>query len=280
MSIWIMPPSLSASVCVAYHVHVTAPLIEIRDATVVRDGRLLLSVERFSLAPGERIAVLGPNGAGKSTLVRLLTRDVLPVHTPTTAVLVNGDPRLPLFEVRALLGIVSDELQSDYDRAVQVEDVVLSGFFGSIGLYRGRDVTAEMRQAAIRAMQDMGVDRLARRTIDTLSTGEARRTLIARALVSDPAALVLDEPCHGLDPGAAWHFRQVLRRLARADRALVLVTHHVEDIVPEIDRVVLMKGGRVVADGPKRDVLTSARLSDLFGCPLEVEERNGAYRIW
>ncbi|MCL4078320.1 ATP-binding cassette domain-containing protein [Coriobacteriia bacterium Es71-Z0120] len=258
----------------------TAPLIEIRDATVVRDGRPLLAVERFSLTTGERIAVLGPNGAGKSTLVRLLTRDVLPVHTPTSAVLVDGDPRLPLFEVRALLGIVSDVLQSDYDRAVRVEDVVLSGFFGSIGLYRGHDVTAEMRQAAIHAMREMGVDHLARRTIDTLSTGEARRTLIARALVSDPAALVLDEPCHGLDPGAAWHFRQVLSRLARADRALVIVTHHVEDIVPEIDRVVLMKGGRVAADGPKWDVLTSARLSDLFGCPLEVEERNGAYRIW
>jgi iron complex transport system ATP-binding protein len=264
----------------AYHLIVTTPLIEIRDATVVRGGQALLSIERFSLAPGERVAILGPNGAGKSTLVRLLTRDVLPVHTPQSAVLVNGDPRLPLFEVRALLGIVSDALQSDYDRAVRVRDVVLSGFFGSIGLYREREVTAAMRRATSEAMRKMGVDDLADRTMDTLSTGEARRALIARALVSDPAALVLDEPCHGLDPGAAWGFRQALRELARSNRALALVTHHIEDIVPEIGRVVLMKDGRIVADGPKRDVLTSTRLQDLFGFALEVEERNGVYRIW
>ncbi|GAV32152.1 ABC-type molybdenum transport system, ATPase component/photorepair protein PhrA [Coriobacteriaceae bacterium EMTCatB1] len=272
--------SCPTKVLVAYHDAVTAPLIEIRDATVVRDGRALLSVDRFTLAPGERVAVLGPNGAGKSTLLRLLTRDVLPIHTPSTAVLVNGDPRAPLFEVRALLGIVSDALQSDYDRAVRVEEAVLSGFFGSIGLYRASEVTPEMRRAALEAMRDMGVEHLAERTMDTLSTGEARRALIARALVSDPAALVLDEPCHGLDPSAAYHFRRTLSELARSHRALLLVTHHVEDIVPEIERVVLLKDGRIVADGPKTDVLTSQQLSRLFGFPLELEERNGVYRFW
>lgn len=258
----------------------SAPLVEIRDAQVVRDGRTILSVERFVLQRGERIAVLGPNGAGKSTLIRLLTRDVLPVRTERAAVLVDGDPRKPLFDVRALLGIVSDALQSDYDRAVTVEHVVLSGFFGSIGLYRAAEVTERMERAARAAMEELGIGHLSGRTIDTLSTGEARRALIARALVSDPAALVLDEPCHGLDPAATWHFRSTLSSLARSRRALVLVTHHVEDIVPEIDRVVLLSGGRIVADGPKRQVLTSERLSALFGFPMRLEERDGAYRWW
>ncbi|MDI6712151.1 MAG: ATP-binding cassette domain-containing protein [Anaerosomatales bacterium] len=255
-------------------------MIEIRDVQVVRDGWAILSVERFVLERGERVAVLGPNGAGKSTLIRLLTRDVLPIRTERSRVLVDGDPLKPLFEVRALLGIVSDALQSDYDRAVAVEHVVLSGFFGSIGLYRAGEVTEEMTRAARAAMEDLGIWHLADRTMDTLSTGEARRALIARALVADPAALVLDEPCHGLDPSATWHFRRTLSSLARSRRALVVVTHHVEDIVPEIDRVVLLDGGRIVADGPKRDVLTSERLSELFGFPMRLEERDGAYRWW
>lgn len=258
----------------------STPLIEIRDARVVRDGRTILSIDSFVLRHGERVAVLGPNGAGKSTLIRLLTRDVLPLHTPDAGVLVDGDPRKPLFEVRALLGIVSDALQSDYDRSVTVTDVVLSGFFGSIGLYRAHEVTEQMVRAAHAAMEELGIGHLADRTMDTLSTGEARRALIARALVADPAALVLDEPCHGLDPAATWHFRHTLSSLARSRRALVLVTHHVEDIVPEIERVVLLDHGRIVADGPKGDVLTSERLSSLFGFPILLEERGGVYRWW
>lgn len=220
----------------------SSPLIEIRDARVVRDGRTILSVDRFVLERGERIAVLGPNGAGKSTLIQLLARDVLPVRTEHSSVLVDGDPLKPLFEVRALLGIVSDALQSDYDRAVPVEHVVLSGFFGSIGLYRADEVTAWMAGAARDAMDALGIRHLADRTMDTLSTGEARRALIARALV--------------------------------------IVTHHVEDVVPEVDRVVLLDGGSIVADGPKREVLTSTRLSSLFGFPMRLEERDNVYRWW
>ena len=114
----------------------------------------------------------------------------------------------------------------------------------------------------------------------TLSTGEARRVLFARALVHDPAVLVLDEPCAGLDPHAAYHVRRALRTLAAGGRSLVLVTHHVEDIVPEIDRAVLLKDGRIVADGPKRDLMTAETLGELFDIPVEVEEREGEYRLW
>lgn len=267
-------------VCLAYHVHMSAPLVEIRDARVVRDGVTILAIDRFVLGRGERVAILGPNGAGKSTLIRLLTSDVLPVHTGRPSVLIDGDPLKPLFDVRALLGIVSDALQSDYDRAVRVADVVVSGFFGSIGLYRPREVTHEMRRTAHAAMESLDIMHLADRTMDTLSTGEARRALIARALVNDPAALVLDEPCHGLDPGATWRFRQTLRSLAQSHRALVIVTHHIDDIIPEIDRAVLLQAGRIAADGPKSQVLTSERLSGLFGFPMTIEERDGAYRWW
>jgi iron complex transport system ATP-binding protein len=129
-------------------------------------------------------------------------------------------------------------------------------------------------------MREVGIFHLAGRTMDTLSTGEARRALIARALVHDPAVLVLDEPYAGLDPAARYHVATAVRELAAGGRGLLLVTHHIEDIPPEVDRVVMLRSGRVFADGPKRDLLTSAKLSELFGIPAMVEERAGVYRLW
>ena len=159
-------------------------------------------------------------------------------------------------------------------------DVVLGGFFGSLGVPRHKTPTAEQRDRALAALAELEVAHLAERTMNTLSTGEARRVLFARALVHDPAVLVLDEPTNGLDPHAAYHVRQAVRTLARTGRSLVLVTHHVEDIAPEIDRVVMLRDSRIVADGAKSELLTSARLGELFDIPARLEERDGEYRLW
>jgi iron complex transport system ATP-binding protein len=175
--------------------------------------------------------------------------------------------------------VVSDALQEEHRRRLTVRDVMLSGYFGSIGLYRPGEVTSEMDARAGELLDHLGITALSDRTMDTLSTGEARRALIGRALVHDPALLVLDEPTHGLDPAGAYHFLHLLRRIAETT-ALVIVTHHVSDIVPEVDRVVMLKSGRVYRDGPKREMLTGAALSTLYGVPAEVEERDGWYRLW
>lgn len=254
-------------------------LIELRDAEVVRDGRTVLHVESLTFSEGEHVAVLGPNGAGKSTLIGLLTRDVRPVVRDEPSVLLRGRSRWDLFEARRVFGVVSDTLQDDYRVRVSVRDVVLSGFFGSVGLYRSGEITPAMRARADELLEYLGITALAGRTIDTLSTGEARRALIGRALVHDPALLVLDEPTHGLDPSGTYHFLALLRQLAERC-ALVIVTHHVSDIVPEVDRVVMLKGGHVFRDGPKAELLTGAALGDLYGIPAEVEERGGWYRLW
>lgn len=257
------------------------PLLELREATVMRDGRAILEIDHLVLNEGEHVAILGPNGSGKSTLVGLLTRHVRPLHRESgPSVLLRGRALWDLDSVRRFLGIVSDALQEEYDLHVSVRDTVLSGHFGSIGLYREGELTPAMRQRAEGLMTMLGVSAHAERTMDTLSTGEARRTLIARALVHDPAALVLDEPCDGLDPHATWSFLAKLRELATPQRALVLVTHHVEDIVPEITRVIMMRGGTIVADGPKSELMTSERISALFDFPATLEERAGVYRIW
>ncbi len=260
---------------------VSPHLLELRDAVVVRDGTPILRVDRLTLAEGERVAFLGPNGSGKSTLVGLLTRDVSPLdRAGGPAVLLRGRELWDLLEARALFGVVTSAWQELQSRPLPVREVVLSGFFGSVGLTPYQEVTPVHEAASERAMREAGILGLAGRAMDTLSTGEARRALVARALVHDPAVLVLDEPYAGLDPAARHRFALTVRELARSGRGLVLVTHHVEDVPPEVTRVVLLKEGRVFADGPKTDVLTGEALSELFGFPAELEERNGVYRLW
>lgn len=258
------------------------PLLEVCGAQVVRDGRTILDVERFEVRQGEHLAILGPNGAGKSTLVGLLTRDIHPLWDDPYPVRFLGQDRIELSEARKLLGVVSSALQYTVDVHLEVQEVVLGGRFGSLGVppHLRAAVTATDLEAADSALAELGIAPLARRDMTTLSTGEARRVLIARALANDPAVLVLDEPAAGLDPTAAWHLRDVMRRLADGGRTLVLVTHHIEDIVRQIDRVVLMRDARIVADGPTCEVLTGARLSELFAVPLDVEERDGEFRLW
>jgi iron complex transport system ATP-binding protein len=256
------------------------PLIELCDAEVVRDGRSILHVESLVFREGEHVAVLGPNGAGKSTLIGLVTRDVRPLARNEPTVLLRGRSRWDLFEARRFFGVVSDALADDHRRSMRVLDVVLSGFFGSIGLYRRQEVSGAMLSRAEDLLAFLEIEHLGDRLMDTLSTGEARRALIGRALVHEPSLLVLDEPTHGLDPAGTRHFLEMLRRIAAAGCALVVVTHHVSDIVPEVSRVVMLKDGRVLRDGPKAELLTSEALSGLYGVPVEVEERNGWYRLW
>lgn len=258
----------------------SSPLLELHDARVVRDGRTILHVERLELRRDEHVVVLGPNGAGKSTLIGLLTRDVLPLHADEPPVLFMGSARWDLQTARRFLGVVSHDLQETHDRPLRVRDVVAGGFFGSVGLRHGASPTAEQRRRVDELLATLEVERLAERRMDTLSTGEARRVLIARALVHDPAVLVLDEPCAGLDPHAAYHVREAMSRLAGAGHTLVLVTHHVEDIVPEISRAIMLKDSRIVGDGPIAEIMTDDALGSLFDIPVRVDGRGGRYRLW
>lgn len=260
----------------------THPLLELRDATVLRGGRAVLVIEDLRLEAGEHVAVLGPNGAGKSTFVRVLTRDLRPVahDDGSPAVLLMGRERWDLLEARRTMGVVSDALRDAYAVGVSVRDCVMSGFFGSVGLYRHQALTDAMRARTAELLELLEIEHLADRTMETLSTGEARRALIARALVHAPRVLVLDEPCAGLDPHAAWHFRRTMSDIAARGHALLLVTHHIDDIVPEVTRIIMLKEGRVFADGPKDALLTSEALAGLFDIPAQVEQRDGRYRLW
>jgi len=257
----------------------TTPLLSIDRATVLRDGRALLDALSLDIAQGQHTAILGPNGSGKSTLVKLIERRVYPlVHADGAPVArVFGRDRWNVAELRSLLGVVSADLRREFEASGESAlHAVLSGFFASMTLGPGHRVDDDMRHRAHDALARVGAGHLAARDVSTLSTGEARRVLIARALVHRPQALLLDEPCAGLDPGTRRRFLDLLGELARGGTTLLLVTHHVEEIVPEIGHVVMLRDGQVFAEGPKTSLLADARLSDLFGWGMAVE-RSGDF---
>ena len=254
------------------------PLIELRQASVRIGESIILDRLDLEIAQGQSTAILGPNGAGKTTLLKLLMREVYPLHQPGASVRILGHERWNVFELREQLGVVSHELQLRYQRRVRAVDVVRSGFFASIGIFSHHHLTAEQRERAEAAMQRLGIGELRERLFDSLSAGEQRRCLLARALVHDPHTLLLDEPTTSLDLRAAFDLLARLRQLASAGKTLILITHHLHEIPPEVERVVLLDRGRIAFDGAKEEALTSARLSELFGVKLTVLEQGGFYQ--
>lgn len=255
----------------------TPPFLSVSGATVQRGGRKLVDDLSLRIGAEEHVAILGPNGSGKSTLVNLILQQVRPLFGGKVAIW--GREHWDLFELRRQLGYVSPALQNDLagDDALEVLDAVVSGFFASRGIWQAQKVTDEMRLQAKAALDRASAAHLSGRRMDTLSTGEARRVLIARALVHRPRALLLDEACAGLDPAARRAFLHDLRQIAREGICLIVVTHHVDEILPEIGRVVMMKQGRIIADGPKAELLTDNGLSELFGLSARTECREGWY---
>jgi len=256
-------------------------LIELENVTVLRGQNRALDHLSLRIEEGEHVAVLGPNGSGKSTLVELLTRDVYPLADEAGSRLsIYGRERWNLFELRSLLGIVTNELVRTCTRHHSALTTAVSGFFGSIGIWQPGEVTGAMVEEARAALDRVGIGHLQERPLDQMSSGEVRRAVIARALVHRPRALVLDEPMNSLDLRARRELRAAMSLLARSGVGVVLVTHELEDIVPEISRVVTLRSGRVLHDGPKDQVLTPGPLSELFGVEIEPRVIGGVYHGW
>ncbi len=257
------------------------PLLDFRNVTIVRGEKVALDGISFSIDPGEHVAILGPNGSGKSSLIKAITRECYPRYTGNGAGLrIMGQERWNVFELRNMLGIVTNDLTQTCSRDYSGREIVLSGFFSSIGIWPNHEVTPEMERKTDEILDRLEVSHLADRNVDEMSSGEARRIVIGRALVHDPKALVLDEPTSSLDLHAIHELRGILRKLAQAGTSIIVVTHYLPDIIPEIGRVILLKKGKILHDGPKSQSLTSATLSDLFETPVELVERNGLYQIW
>jgi iron complex transport system ATP-binding protein len=260
-------------------VTVATPFLELTNAVVRRQGRDILSIDHFTLQQGESIALIGTNGAGKSTFIILITREYLPLYRDIPPVLYKGNPRATLAETKRDLGVVSSSMQDQIDVHLLVEDIVCGGFYGSLGIPWHIEARPEHREAARHALEQMGIGNLAERFADTLSTGQARRVLMARALIHDPEVLVFDEPTTGLDPEGMYYVRHAMRDLVLNGKSVVMVTHYPEDIIPEIGRVVAIKDARIFSDGPKERILTSEHMTRLFDVPLKILAQDGYYSL-
>ncbi|HXP16101.1 MAG TPA: ATP-binding cassette domain-containing protein [Terriglobales bacterium] len=251
-----------------------------QNISVMRGEKVVLENFSVRIRGDERLAILGPNGCGKSTLIKTITRECYPLDQEGSSMTILGQERWDVFELRSLLGIVSNDLMSRCTGDASGRDVVLSGFFSSTRIFPHHDVALKHRELADAALADLQIAHLAERPVREMSSGEARRVLIARALVHKPRALLFDEPSNSLDVVARQSLRQTMSSLAKSGIGIILVTHELADLIPEIDRVLLMAQGKIVADGAKEEMLQPQRLESLFGIRLDVARQNGYYHLW
>ena len=258
----------------------SAPLlIDIRNATIWRGSTRVFENLTLQIAQHERVAVLGPNGSGKTTLLKTINRELYPVAQEGSFVRILGRDRWNVWELRKQIGVVSHDLHQRYTATTTALEVVVSGFFSSIGVHGliAERVGTEQLEAAHKTMIKLGIEALADTPLNAMSTGQQRRCLLGRALVHEPTTLILDEPTAGLDLAASFDYLARIRELAASGRNIVMVTHHLNEIPPEVDRVVLLSEGRVVADGSKQSVLTPEILTDVYATPIRVREVDGYF---
>jgi iron complex transport system ATP-binding protein len=254
--------------------------LELAHVNVARGNNVVLHDINLSVSTGEHIAILGPNGCGKSTLIKTITCECYPLVQPETKVSIFGRERWDLTELKKRLGVVSAELPGKPTLHTTGRDAVITGFFSSSTLWPNLIVTDAMQTRADEVLKQVDAVGLANKPVGEMSAGQQRRIMIGRALVASSQMLLLDEPSNALDLAAQADLRELLRRLAQQGTGILLITHHIADILPEIDRILMMRDGRIIADGPKSELLTAARLSDLFKTEVCLMDRDGFYHAW
>jgi iron complex transport system ATP-binding protein len=255
------------------------PLIEFANITVIKGGKKILDSISVTISNGENVAILGPNGAGKSAFIKTITREYYPLKRENGFTFrIRGKDQWNVRDLRSTLGIVTNDLQFTFMRDISGMEVVLSGFFNSIGLFR-QEVTPGMVQMAEEILAFLEISHLKNRKMTEMSSGEARRFLIARALIHGPDTLVLDEPTNSLDLHALHNFRLILRKIVSSGTGIILVTHNLQDIIPEISRVILIREGKVFKDGEKAIILTDENIGNLFSTPVRVKKEDDYYYV-
>jgi iron complex transport system ATP-binding protein len=269
-----------------------ASFLHLKNVNVARGENVVLHDINLTVATGEHIALLGPNGCGKSTLIKTITCECYPIPPrdgePETSVSIFGRDRWDLTELKKRLGVVSAELPGKATLHTTGRDAVLTGFFSSSTLWPNliSSITPAMHTRTDEVLEQIGATYLSNKPVGEMSAGQQRRIMIGRALAGSSSTssgrqmLLLDEPSNALDIAAQQHLRHLLRRLAQQGTGILLITHHVSDIIPEIDRILMMKDGRIVADGPRSELLTAPRLSDLFKTEVHLTQKDGFHHAW
>jgi len=255
------------------------PLIDIRNATIWRGSTRVFEHLDLEIAQHERVAILGPNGSGKTTLLKTINRELYPVVAEDSWVKILGKDHWNVWELRKHIGVVSQDLHVRYTPSTTALEVVVSGFHSSIGVHGtlANQVTKRQLARAEETLELLGISELRSTALQSMSTGQQRRCLLGRALVHEPATLILDEPTAGLDFAASFDYLARIRALSRTGHNIVIVTHHLNEIPPEVERVIVLKRGTVVADGAKDSVLTAEVLSAAYDVPIGVAKTNGYF---
>lgn len=253
-------------------------IIELQNITVFQESNKVFDDFSLTIDESQSTVILGPNGSGKTTLLKLLNRELYIVESEGSSIKIFDKERWNVQELRSNLGVVSPHLQNNYSSNALGFYVVLSGFYSSDGIWKHQNFDDQKLDRAKEVMELLSISSLKDRKFSSMSTGEQRKFLLARSLVNDPAVLVFDEPTSGLDISTCFQYLEIMRELMSMGKKVVLVTHHVHEIPPEISRVILLKGGKVIMDGNKDEILTNTNLTNLFDWPIKLIKENGYYQ--
>lgn len=253
-------------------------IIDFQNITVFQGRNKVLEDFSLTIDESQSTVILGPNGSGKTTLLKLLNRELYIVEDKVGSLKIFEKDRWNVDELRSNLGVVSQHLQYGYSNSAIGLYVVLSGFYSSDGIWQHQEFDDRKLDRAKEVMDLLAISHLKEREFSTMSTGEQRKFLLARSLVNDPAVLVFDEPTSGLDMSTCFQYLEIIRELISMGKKVILVTHHIHEIPPEVTRVILLKEGRVIEDGDKDQILTNTNLTNLFDWPIKVIKENGYYQ--
>lgn len=256
-------------------------IIEFENIDVGYDEKVVLKDINLKIKSGEHFAILGANGSGKSTLLKLIQSQIHPRHTKKFKKEIFGKSIYSIFDLKKELGVITNDLHNYFEKEAGYLtgfEVVLSGFYSSIGVFTHQDFTKEQIKKALEVMDFLEIIDLKDKKVSSMSTGQLRKCIVARALIHDPKAFVLDEPTVGLDIKAQINFIKLLQKISLKS-TIILVTHHLEEIFPEIKNVALIYNNTIFKIGKKEDILNSENLSTVFDIKIEVKQKNERYYI-
>ena len=247
-------------------------LLEMQNVHVSYGRQVVFSGLSLTLPADQSCAVIGPNGSGKSTLLKLISRNLYPLDHEYSHFRILGQKPRQRDQLRMRMGLVSHDLQIKVDKESTILDVVISQFYSSLSTYAHQNYSEEQTETAISQLEFMGIAHLATCRFVTVSTGEQRLCLLARALCHDPEYLILDEPTSGLDIKATHRYLEAMSKLIAKGKKIVLVTHYLQEVLPEIDWFVFLRNGEYVGEGNRETMLTNEKVSELFGLPIQLDQ--------
>ena len=256
-------------------------IIDFKNIYAGYDEKIVLKDLNLNIKEGQHWAILGANGSGKSTLMKLIESKIHPRRTKDFKKEILGKRVYSIFELKKQIGIITNDLHNYFEMNAPYLNgctTVLSGFYGSVGIFKHQDFTDEQHQKALEVMEYLNITHLKEKRIDTMSTGELRKCIVARALIHDPKAFILDEPTVGLDIKAQINFLEMLRELSKKS-TIILVTHHMEEIFKEISHVALISDNTIYKQGLKENILTNENLSYTFDMDIKIAMKNDRYFI-